>query len=230
LLVVVLLTGIHVSSAEAHEPSQGVGVYSVAGGTMTVQPTPTEDATVTALNKEKLVQDVDQQQHTWGNWLWNNGEALISSLVLAIVGAFILFRYLRDQRSEREKKREDQQAERERRDEAQQRWLKDQRAERERRDEEQQRWLKNQRAEREKRAEERFQAVVEGLGREREEARVGAAITLPTFLRSEYEQFYQPTFDLAVAHLRLPRSSQPSEDQDASLPLTTLSQALVVVF
>jgi hypothetical protein len=36
LLVVVLLTGIHVSSAEAHEPSQGVGVYSVAGGTMTV--------------------------------------------------------------------------------------------------------------------------------------------------------------------------------------------------
>jgi hypothetical protein len=37
--------------------------------TITLQATPTEDATVTALNKEKLLQDVDQQQHTLGNWL-----------------------------------------------------------------------------------------------------------------------------------------------------------------
>src|SRR5204862_5651299 len=109
-------------------------------------------------------------------------------------------------------------AERERRDEEQKRWLEDREAERERRDAEQQRWLKDQEAEREKRAEERFQAVVEGLGSEREEAKVGAAITLRTFLRPGYEQFYTQVFDLAVAHLR-PLSNSHSPEEDPGTPL-----------
>jgi len=113
---------------------------------------------------------------------------------------------------------------------AQDKELEDRKAERERRDEEQQRWLKDQEAEREKRAEERFQSVVEGLGSEREGARVGAAITLRTFLLSGYEQFYRQVFDLVVAHLRLPRSSKLLEDENVPVPLTSLSQALIVVF
>jgi hypothetical protein len=64
----------------------------------------------------------------------------------------------------------------------------------------------------------------------KEEVKIGAAILLRTFLRPGYEQFYTHTFDLAVAHLRLPRTPHPSEDPNTPLPLTTLSQALIVVF
>jgi uncharacterized protein YjbI with pentapeptide repeats len=91
----------------------------------------------------------------------------------------------------------------------------------------------DQRSEQEKRAEERFQAVVEGLGSERIEARVGAAIMLRTFLQPGYEKFYQQTFDLAVTHLRL-RSIDPNTpeplDPNEYVPLDSLSQALITVF
>jgi uncharacterized protein YjbI with pentapeptide repeats len=103
------------------------------------------------------------------------------------------------------------------------RWLGDRRDEHEKRRE-------DQRSEQEKRAEERFQSAVMGLGDEKEGSRIGAAILLRTFLRPDYEQFYAQTFDLAVANLRLPRITHPPEDPNAPLPLTTLSQALIVVF
>ena len=103
------------------------------------------------------------------------------------------------------------------------RWLGDRRDEHEKRRE-------DQRSEQEKRAEERFQSAVTGLGDEKEGARIGAAILLRTFLRPGYEQFYTQTFDLAVANLRLPRTPHPPEDPNTPLPLTTLSQALIVVF
>jgi Pentapeptide repeats (8 copies) len=167
-----------------------------------IQPTPTVDATVTALNKQKLREDVEQEQHTSGNWWWNNAVALFSPLALGLAGAFTLLRYLRDQRNELKKQREERQAALERR------------------------------------AEERFQSAVEGLGSEREGAQIGAAILLRTFLRSGYEQFYTQTFDLAVANLRRRGISktmqhqlwEPPQNLDIALPLTTLNQALIVVF
>jgi uncharacterized protein YjbI with pentapeptide repeats len=166
-----------------------VGVLVVATPSVPViQPTPTVDATVTALNKQKLVEDVEEKQQTLENWWWSNAAAFFSSLALGIAGFFTLLRYLRDQRSEREKLREEHQAALERR------------------------------------AEERFQSVVGGLGDEREGAQIGAAILLRTFLRSGYEQFYMQTFDLAVANLRRRGISK------AALPLTTLDQALIIVF
>src|SRR5205814_10118916 len=64
------------------------------------------------------------------------------------------------------------------------------------------RWFGDRRDERVKRAEERFQAVVKGLGDRNEEAKLGAAITLRTFLHSGYKQFYSQVFDLAVAQDR----------------------------
>jgi len=91
------------------------------------------------------------------------------------------------------------------------------------RDDEQKKRAEDQRIEREKRDEERFQKVVEGLGSERKEAKVGAAITLRTFLQPGYERFYRQAFDLAVAHLRLRKA-------DATIPLDSLSQALISVF
>jgi hypothetical protein len=183
LLFLILTLWIHFSAAHADERALGL----VAPATLTVQMTPTEDATVTALNKEKLAQEVQQLKNQNApdplSWLRTNAAILVSTLVVVIGGLIGLFRWFGDRRSEREK-----------------------------------------------RAEERFQSAVEGLGSEREEARIGAAILLRTFLRPGYEQFYTQTFDLAVAHLRLPRTVAPSNDPNAPLPLTTLSQALSVVF
>ncbi len=140
------------------------------------QDTPTVDATVTALQKEQLAQQVEQlkEQNFWA--AWTNLATPLSILVglLTVLGG--VWRYLRDQRAEREKQHE---------------------VERQR--------LADRQAEREKQAEERFQKVVEGLGNASEASQVGAAILLRTFLRKNegYEQFYSQAFDLAVAHLRL---------------------------
>ncbi len=163
-----------------------------------MQATPTEDTTVTTLNKEKLAQEVqqlkNQNEPDLLGWLRTNASILLSTLVVVIGGLIGLFRWLGDRRDEYEKRREDQ------------------------------------RNEQEKRAEERFQAAVTGLGDEKKGAKIGAAILLRTFLRPGYEEFYTQTFDLAVAHLRLPTTPDSPEDPTSSLPLTTLSQALIVVF
>src|SRR5712692_5366611 len=193
LLLLALMAWAPVSAADMHEGASG----SATLATVTVQATPTEDATVTALTRETLQHEND--------WWWNYGAiiltSVISTLTLALAGIFAVVRYFNDRRDARAKQ-----------------------------DEEQQRWLKDQESAREKRAEERFQAAVEGLSSQREEAKIGAAILLRIFLRPGYEQFYQQVFDLSVANLRLPRTSTPSEHQDTPLPLTTQSQALIVVF
>ena len=117
-------------------------------GTGTTQATPTEDATVTALNKEKLAQEVQQLKNQNApdlfGWLRTNAAILLSTLVVVIGGLIGLFRWLGDRRDEQEKRREDQ------------------RSEQEKRAEEQKHWLEDRQAEREKRAEERFQSAVTG--------------------------------------------------------------------
>jgi uncharacterized protein YjbI with pentapeptide repeats len=189
------------SAASAHEKTSGL----VRVGAVTTQ---TDDATVMALSKEQLTQQVAQQQHTWDNWLWSNAATILSSffstLVIVIGALFGLWRWRADRRDAQDKE------------------------------------LKERQIELEKRAEERFQAAVTGLGDDKKGAMIGAAILLRTFLHPGYERFYTQTFDLAVAHLRLPRTAHPSEephgisqsagDSDTPLPLTTLSQALIVVF
>jgi len=167
-------------------------------GTATVQATPTVDATVTALQKEQLAQQVAQQQHSWGNWFWGNSATIFSSFLstlVIVIGALVgLWRWRRDRRDAQDKE------------------------------------LQDRHSEREKRAEERFQAAVIGLGEDKEGAKVGAAILLRTFLHPGYEQFYTQVFDLAVAHLRLPRTPHPPKDPYIAIPLTPLRQALIVVF
>src|SRR2546428_7691670 len=88
VLFLVYMALVTVAVADAHEGMLGVP----AAGTASVQATPTVDATMTALQKEQLTQQLAEGQHTFANWLWNNGAAVISSLVLAIAGAFTLFR------------------------------------------------------------------------------------------------------------------------------------------
>src|SRR6266516_1170147 len=194
LLLLVLMVWVPVSAAGAYEEVSGLA----APVTGTVQAKPTVDATVAALNKEKLAQEVQQLKNQNApdlfGWLRTNAAVLLSTLVVVIGGLIGLFRWLGDRRDEQEKRREDH------------------------------------RTEREKRAEARFQSAVTGLGDEKEGPKIGAAILLRTFLRPGYEQFYTQTFDLAVANLRLPRTPHPPEDPNTPLPLTTLSQALIVVF
>ncbi len=207
LLLLVFMAWIPVSAASTHE-----GTSAFAGPvTVTVQATLTEDATVTELNKEKLAQEVkqlkEQNEPDLLGLLQTNASLLISMLLVVGGGIFALLRYLAERRD------------------SQKRLLEDRRAERDRRDEEQKRWLKDQQAEREKRSEERFQAVVVGLGSKDVEARTGAAIMLRTFLQPGYEQFYQQSFDLAVAHLRLRHVDSKKPE-----PLDSLSQALITVF
>jgi uncharacterized protein YjbI with pentapeptide repeats len=212
LLLLELMIWVPVSSADVREGKSGLATP----GTGTMQATPTEDATVTALNKEKLAQEIQQLKNQNApdlfGWLRTNAAVLLSTLVVVIGGLIGFFRWLGDRRDEQEKRREDQ------------------RSEQAKRAEEQKHWLEDRQAEREKRAEERFQSVIEGLGSGREEAQVGATIMLRTFLRPGYEQFYAQTFDLAIAYLRLPRTHSTPEDPDAPLPLATLRQALIVVF
>lgn len=94
------------------------------------------------------------------------------------------------------------------------------------------RWRAEHRTDREKRDQDRFQSVVEALGGERMEQKVGGAVMLRTFLRPEYEQYYSQVFDLTVANLRIPESARKKEnpDPDKPRPPTPLNQALATVF
>jgi len=179
LLLLMCLALIPPSATSAHEGTPGVATPT----TVTVQAKPTEDATVTALNKEKLQHEND--------WWWTYRATILSSFLSALVlviGALIGFGQWRVNRNDTRTKE-----------------LRD-------------------------RAEERFQLAVTGLGDKEEGPRIGAAILLRTFLRPGYEQFYIQTFDLAVAHLRLPRVPQPPEAPATSPSLTTLSLALIGIF
>ncbi len=97
------------------------------------------------------------------------------------------------------------------------------------------RWGADQRVDREKRGEERYLHVVEGLGSDNEGTRVGAAVTMRTFLQPGYERFYPQIFNLAVGHLRLRPAppvtslSDPLGSVESPSP-SPFDQALVTVF
>jgi hypothetical protein len=191
LLLLVFMVWVPVSAADAYERASGLAM-PITG---TVQATPTLDATVTALNKEKLAQEVEQLKNQNApnlfGLLQTNAAILLSTLVVVVGGLIGLFRWFGDRRDAQDKD------------------------------------LKTQ-------AEERFKSAVTALGDENEGTQVGGAILLQSFLHKEdkeiYRRYYPQIFDLAVAYLRLPRTSQTPEDPNIPLELTPLSQALIVVF
>lgn len=103
VLFLLLMTWIPLSAASAHEETSGLATP----GTVTVQATPTEDATVTALNKEKIAQEVQQLKEQNDPdlfvWLRMNASLLLSTLVVVIGGLIGLWRWLGDRQNEREK-------------------------------------------------------------------------------------------------------------------------------
>ena len=106
-----LLLTLSIFSAVAAPPRQQTKNISSAG-TPSVPATPTEDPTVTALNKEKLAQEVEQlhNQNFWS--AWTNLATPIS--ILAVFGGsiFTLIRYLTDRRDARDKEFKDREDER----------------------------------------------------------------------------------------------------------------------
>ncbi len=105
LLFLVLMVWVPVSAAGAYERASGLATP----GTGTEQATPTEDATVNALNKEKLAQEVQQLKNQNASdlfgWLRINAAILLSTLVVVIGGLIGLFRWFGDRRSERKNER-----------------------------------------------------------------------------------------------------------------------------
>jgi hypothetical protein len=103
LLFLVLMVWIPLS-ANAYEGTSGA---AIAGP---VQTTPTEDATVTELNKEKLAQEVRQlkaqnEPDFFGRLQMN--AVLLSTLVVVLGSLVGLFRWFADRGSEREKRVEE---------------------------------------------------------------------------------------------------------------------------
>jgi hypothetical protein len=107
LLPLVLMVWVPVSAAGAYEIASGLAVPI----TVTVQATPTEDATVTALNKEKLAQEVQQLKNQNApnplGWLLTNASILLSTLVLVFGGLFGLWRWRVDRRDAQDKESRD---------------------------------------------------------------------------------------------------------------------------
>jgi uncharacterized protein YjbI with pentapeptide repeats len=135
------------------------------------------DPTVTGLEKAKLREEVNllrrSDDQNLHDWLGANVNGLVASIGTIVVGLFAVYRYFKDREDAREKRAEED------------------------RDQ-----LASQAAERVQRAEERFHRVVQGLGADQLSARIGAAVTLRSFLQQEDKQFYSQVFDLAAAHLR----------------------------
>lgn len=115
MLLLVLTIWISVSAVHAQQAPSGL----ITLGAVTVQATPTADATVTALQKEHLTQQVSGQQHTWGNWLWSNAAIILSSvlstLVIVVGALFGWWRWRRDRQDAQNKELQDRQSEREKR-------------------------------------------------------------------------------------------------------------------
>jgi uncharacterized protein YjbI with pentapeptide repeats len=115
LFLLVLMVWVPVSAAGAYGETSGLAT-PVTG---TVQATPTVDATVAALNKEKLAEEVkqlkDQNEPDIFSWLRTNAAILLSTLLVVIGGLIGYLRWLGERRDEHQKRREDQRSELERR-------------------------------------------------------------------------------------------------------------------
>jgi uncharacterized protein YjbI with pentapeptide repeats len=83
------------SSARAQETTPlHVPAIGTAGvqNTPTIQATPTVDATMTALDKERLEQQIGQSQQNWQNGLWNI-ETGLGSTILPTIGVILTVVY-----------------------------------------------------------------------------------------------------------------------------------------
>jgi Pentapeptide repeats (8 copies) len=74
---------------------------------ISVPGTPTVDPTLTALQKEQLTEQINQQQHDPQNWFWYLITASFSTLILVVGGLYAFLRWLWDRRDARKKQAEE---------------------------------------------------------------------------------------------------------------------------
>ncbi len=206
LLLLVLMVWVPVSAAGAYEGTLGLA----KAGSVQAIPTADVTATMTALNEEKLGQEIQQlkeQNGNQNNWLANNSTALIAAVATVVVALFGILQWAITARQAQNKDLSDRENERQKEVAAQDKELRD-------------------------RAEERFKTAVAALGDEKEGVQVGGAILLRSFLNPEdkeiYGRYYTQIFDLAVAHLRISGKPQP-QNPSPPLSLTPLRIALIAV-
>ncbi len=218
LLLLVLMVWVPVSSVGASERTSEL---AIAGP---VQATPTVDvtATMTALNEEKLRQEIQQLKNQNGNqnnWLVNNSTALIAAVATVVVALFGILQWAITVRQAKDKDLRDREDERQKEIAAKEKESNDRQAAQN----------KDLRAQ----AEERFKTAVTALGSGDDGTQVGGAILLRSFLNPEdkeiYGRYYTQIFDLVVAHLRLLSKSGP-QDSNIPLPLNPLRLALIALF
>jgi hypothetical protein len=107
LLLLVLMVWVPVSAAGAYERASGLATPVTA----TMQTTPTEDATLTALSKEQLtlqVKPLQNQLQNQDNWLEKNAAALIAAVASVTVALFGISQWAINRRDERRKEVETQ--------------------------------------------------------------------------------------------------------------------------
>jgi uncharacterized protein YjbI with pentapeptide repeats len=206
LLLLVFMVWVPVSAAGAYEVTPGLATPT----TGTVQATPKVDPTMIALQEAQLKQQIIQLQlqndRSISAWIWSSIATLgtVVAALLAVVGVSLSIGATLNK--DRTARQDAQDKDRTARQDAQDKDRKD------------------RQDERAKQAEERFQKVVDGLGSDKEQLRIGAAIILHTFVQPDYQQFYKQAFELAVANLRL---QQPLVTFDQ--PPSSLNQALAVI-
>jgi uncharacterized protein YjbI with pentapeptide repeats len=198
LLLLALMVWLPVSAVGADERISGLATL-VTG---TVQATPTEDATVTALNKEKLAQEIQQLKNQNApdpfGWLQTNASIFLSTLTVVIGGLFGLWRWREDRK--------------------------------EAHDEELDARNKELRVQAEERFQAAVTALGDEKEGTRVGGAILLRSFLTKEDAEIYGRYYTQIFDLATAHLRPSSAPQPSEDSTTPLPPTPLRQALIGVF
>ncbi|SRR5579883_1805383 len=91
LLVFVMLAP---ASADAYSGTVG---HAIAG---TAQATPTPDATMAALQKEQLTQQVRQLDNWWLYWLYNGSTAFIAAFASVIIALFGIYQWAGNRRND----------------------------------------------------------------------------------------------------------------------------------
>lgn len=103
LLYLLLMLWVPVSSVGASERTS----EATTPTTGTVQATPTEDATLTALNKEKLQEDIEKDRSDLF-WAWTSSGVIVVGIAGIIFSLFQFYRTQLDKRVEREGKEEEE--------------------------------------------------------------------------------------------------------------------------
>lgn len=194
LLLLLLMMWVPLSAARAHEEISGLA----APGTITVQTTPTADETVTALNKEKLAQEVQQLQNqvqNQNNWFFSNSAALIAAFSAIAIAVFGIIQWTGTARQAKDKDREERAKE-----------------------------LRDRAEERFRTAVTALGDEKEGV----QVGGAILLRSFLTGDDQSYERYYTSVFDLTVAYLRLPRTLHPREDSDGSQPTTLSQALAVV--